>query len=181
MVVLLVAILLGMGVLVTVAPLAFVVWYDTTAGVVVVVNGVSLTRDDIRRYSGGVAVMEGRTLGPQAARWGAVRREVLRQEAERVGIIATNKEIAQAILHGPFRSPDGTFDTARYGAACRAAGLTKEELEDHLRIALMVHELLDGGDADELRASLFESAELSWMEGEPSGGLVSQPPQTRSR
>lgn len=92
-----------------------------------------------------------------------VARTVLRQAADRLGLIAATKQLQDEIMQIPqFRGPDGSFDVARYRAVLAQSGRTPEQFERELGQDLIVRELSQLARMQPAPAALVAS--LSAME-----------------
>lgn len=87
-----------------------------------------------------------------------VARTVLRQAADKLGLIAATKQLQDEIMQIPaFRGEDGNFDAARYRSVLAQAGRTPEQFERELGQDLIVRELAGLGRMEAAPASLIEN------------------------
>jgi peptidyl-prolyl cis-trans isomerase D len=70
-----------------------------------------------------------------------ITKELTLQEAKRLGIDATDKEIQQRILSMPYFVDSGNFLMNRYEAILRQNGMTVQEFEDSVRLEIIQDKL----------------------------------------
>jgi peptidyl-prolyl cis-trans isomerase D len=70
-----------------------------------------------------------------------ITKELTLQEAKRLGIDATDKEIQQRILSMPYFVDNGNFLMNRYEAILRQNGMTVQEFEDNVRLEIIQDKL----------------------------------------
>ena len=73
-----------------------------------------------------------------------VRRELLRQRAEKLGYRVSDRELAEAIAAIPELQVDGAFSRDRYAALLRSQGRTESDFEADFRLDLEIGQIQNG-------------------------------------
>jgi len=148
----------GMQLLIGVVFLSFVGFSgmmspNDTVSTVVTVNGTPIMDVDVqRRYAmvenqreamTGAALTEDEQKSLyEDVKKSMVRLEVLRQEADRLGLVVSTDEIALTLAHDPsFRGEDGKFDKKILDNMLQRQGLSLEKYQERMRDELLIQKL----------------------------------------
>ncbi len=110
------------------------------------VNGSAITDLEVRealRQRGGRLPADQRDAILAETVEELVREEVLVQEAERLGMRVSDKELADNLRQEARFQKDGAFDTKTYAASLKAMGTTRGAFEARVRRQLLLKRVLD--------------------------------------
>lgn len=146
----------GTKVFIGVIVAAFVLWgvggnSEQRTSIYATINGTTLTDSDVIRPFQAAARERGGKLSDEEEQQlfadvleELIRREVLLQEAERLGLAVSPTEIARALKKEEgFKGEDGKFDQKTYERALKQAGLTPAKFEKQIHDALLLGRLQD--------------------------------------
>ncbi len=145
----------SMKVVLGIVVLVFVFWgignqNSPTSTVLVEINGVRVTdttyqkrmRDVVRSRRGSLSQEEQDALGNQVLN-SLILEEIMRQEADRLGLQVSGEEIARAILHYDiFKDEDGKFSPELYERYLKRYGTRKGTFEVEMRDEMVRDKLL---------------------------------------
>ncbi len=128
------------------------------------------TIDRLRRMYGGTlseAVLKQMNIKQQVLNQ-LIDAALIKQAAEKMGVLVTDKEIQQVILSVPAFKQNGVFDQRLYQAALRNAGMKPVDFEENVRQEMYlrkVQALLTAGifvpDSEARQHYLYENAEIN--------------------
>jgi len=142
----------AMQVVLALVLLSFVFWYAQPGGdktqVVATVNGTKIMDTDLSRRVMFAAAQQGRSMSEEESRamqeqvrQAMIQEEVVRQEAQKLGLTVSDAEVARLIVRN-FRNEEGKYDERIYtGWLTRNRYSGRAEYEEELRSRLLAAKL----------------------------------------
>ncbi|WP_457600181.1 peptidylprolyl isomerase [Hydrogenivirga sp.] len=142
------------AIIIAVASLSFLFWMFSVSDIrqmfglqrcVAVVGDYCITprefMHELRRYQELLDKPELRKLIRRQVLYGLVNREVLYQKAKEVGLVASDREVADVIKSDKSFHKDGRFSIELYRETIERTGMTPEEYEVYLKKILSIRKL----------------------------------------
>ncbi len=142
------------AIVIAVASLSFLFWMFSVADVkqmfglkrcVAVVEGYCITprefSRELMRYQNLLEKKELKNIVKRQVLYSLVNREILYQKARSVGIVASDREVAEVIENDPNFKKNGKFSISVYREILERSGLTPEEYESRLKKVLTIRKL----------------------------------------